>query len=181
MPATPSACYAVGKERAHGDIMSMDNPYLLIMFVRACARVFARKNLNFYIHYVHFVTTFCVSACKRVNIAVNIVNIERSQQQPTPNPSQREGSAIRKTILRTVRDASFHLSQWVGLFVPTAGTVCPNGWDKCRKVFVRLGSLFGWRSPPFGRGWGWAVAVTFLCSLCSLLCSLSYVLIYSGL
>ena len=101
------------------------------------------------------------------------------------------------------------LSQWVGLFVPTGGTICPNGWDYLSQwVGLSRSILFctsfnitslliprpfpdgsplpsgeglGERlfPPPFGEGWGGAVG-SFLCSLCSLLCSLRNLLILNA-
>ena len=65
--------------------------------MNACAYAHV-KSFSFYIHYVHFVTTSCISEGCGVNIAVNIVNIEKVRlpeqpRQPLPRPlPRREGS-----------------------------------------------------------------------------------------
>ena len=77
-----------------------------------------------------------------MNIAVNlvnIVNIENATAHPQPLP--KGGESMRRDcyhkgclvlsgmLFGIVGNAAFSMSQWVGLFVPTVGTICPNGWD----------------------------------------------------
>ena len=53
--------------------------------MNACAYAHV-KSFSFYIHYVHFVTTSCISEGCGVNIAVNIVNIEKRDSPSQPSP-----------------------------------------------------------------------------------------------
>jgi hypothetical protein len=151
----------------------------------ACARAGAPvKSFSFYIHYVHFFTTLCVSGGCLVNIAVNIVNIVNIEwPHPQPLP-RREGSPCGGTAIEeywywreyclvlsgilfgTIGNAAFSMSQRVGRFVPTGGTICPNGWDNHEVYCSVLPSILFHSSfrglfrmaPPSlrrrGQGWG---------------------------
>ena len=121
-----------------------------------------------------------------MNIAVNIVNIEKARQplpssptkrggrnHPQPLP-RREGSAMRWNccrecclvlsgmLLGTVGNAAFYLSQRVGLFVPMGGTITKY-IVLCflQYCFIPHSAAFTDGCSPSlrGRGWWWGFSM----------------------
>ena len=148
----------------------------------ACARAGAPvKSFSFYIHYVHFFTTLCVSGGCLVNIAVNIVNIVNIEwPHPQPLP-RREGSPCGGTaieeywywreyclvlsgmLLSACPNGWDDLSQRVGRFVPMGGTITKY-IVLCflRYYFIPHSAAFsGWLLPLFGGGVRGGVPSTF--------------------
>ena len=106
-------------------------------------------------------------------IAVYIEKLS-SRVSLSPSPSQRGGERYADV-----------LSQRLGLFVPTAGTVCPSGWDNTRKVSGECVPAGGtsvlcarWLPLSSGEDRGEGFRGTFLHALhtlCSFLCCYSRV------